>query len=343
MASSKPVTWLVSDVINWFKKKELIINESFQRHSVWAPQAKTLLIDSILNELPMPKIFIRTKIDSKRQTTIKEIVDGQQRIRSIVEFANDEFALSTKSEKFSGKKYSDLSDDDQHIFLGYTITADQLLNATDDDVIDIFARLNSYTVALNSAEKRHAAFQTELKFFVRRMSVKYRWFIEKYNVFTIKQRFRMADDEFFAEIARLVIDGVADGGSEKINKFYETTTDKIFNDSMQKEVESTIDDLISFIENDIGLLMKGHLGKHYQIYAICAAYLCVKGKIPLPKGVDVKNSLLGIDDIISNLGILEREIDDDTNSEFAKASSSSTQRIASRLIRVKTIVNSIGI
>jgi len=173
MATSKPITWLISDVINWFKSKELVINESFQRHSVWSAQAKTLLIDSILNELPLPKIYIRTKIDPKLQKTIKEIVDGQQRIRSIVEFANDEFTLNSKSENFKGKKYSDLTDDIQRNFLGYTITAEQLLNATDDDVIDIFARLNSYTVALNAAEKRHAAYQTELKFFVRRMSVKY--------------------------------------------------------------------------------------------------------------------------------------------------------------------------
>lgn len=219
MATSKPVTWLISDVINWFKTKELIINESFQRHSVWSPQAKTLLIDSILNELPVPKIFIRTKIDPKLQKTLKEIVDGQQRVRSIVEFANDEFALNNKSENFKGKKYSDLTPEVQQAFLGYTLTAEQLLNASDDDVIDIFARLNSYTVSLNATEKRHATFQTELKFFIRRMSVKYRWFIEKYSIFTIKQRFRMADDEFFAELVHLIIKGIQDGGAEKITKF----------------------------------------------------------------------------------------------------------------------------
>ncbi|NJM11558.1 MAG: DUF262 domain-containing protein [Synechococcaceae cyanobacterium SM1_2_3] len=236
VASSKPITWLISDILDWFKSKELIVNESFQRHSVWSPQAKTLLIDSILCELPIPKIFIRTKIDVKRQKTIKRIVDGQQRIRSIVEFANDEFALNNKSDYFEGLKYSNLPEDKQEAFLGYTITAEQLLNATDDDVIDIFARLNSYTVALNAAEKRHAAYQTELKFFVRRMSVKYRWFIEKYLVFTIKQRFRMVDDEFFAELVNLSINGIQDGGAAKVNQFYKDTSDDFFNEVKQKKV-----------------------------------------------------------------------------------------------------------
>lgn len=342
MATSKPITWLISDVINWFKAKELIINESFQRHSVWSPQAKTLLIDSILNELPLPKIFIRTKIDAKLQKTIKEIVDGQQRIRSIVEFANDEFALNNKSDNFKGKKYSDLPDEAQQSFLGYVLTAEQLLNATDDDIIDIFARLNSYTVALNATEKRHASFQTELKFFVRRMSIKYRWFIEKYSIFSIKQRFRMADDEFFAELTRLIIDGVQDGGADKITKFYTKMTDDIFGEIKQKEVEELLDKSINFIDSELGIFLKGNLGKHYQIYAMVAAFLHINGYIPTNTSFPQISTMKTKQDIIDSLGELERELDDGIATDFVKASSSSTQRIATRIVRVKTYISAMG-
>jgi len=342
MPKAKPVTWLVSDIINWFKSKELIINEKFQRHSVWAPQAKTLLIDSILNELPMPKIFIRTKIDAKKQKTIREIVDGQQRIRSIVEFANNDFALSSKSEKYRDLKYSDLSDEDQNNFLSYAITADHLINATDDDVIDIFARLNSYTVALNAAEKRHAAYQTELKFFVRRMSIKYRWFIEKYNIFTLKQRFRMADDEFFAELTRLILHGIGDGGAEKLNKFYKDTTDSDFPDSKQKTTEDTLDSIINFIDTQLGVFMQGILGKHYQIYAISAAYLILL-KIHTHPDIAIKDTkLITTQRMRERFSALEREIDEGMPTIFTKASSSSTQRIASRLIRIKKFIKAMS-
>jgi len=342
MATSKPITWLISDVLNWFKSKELVINESFQRHSVWSPQAKTLLIDSILNELPLPKIFIRTKIDAKRQKAIKEIVDGQQRIRSIVEFANDEFALNSKSERFNGTKYSELSEDAQEAFLGYTITAEQLLNATDDDVIDIFARLNSYTVALNAAEKRHAEFQTELKFFVRRMSVKYRWFIEKYSVFTVKQRFRMADDEFFAELVRLVMDGIEDGGAAKITKFYRDTPDELFDEKKQHNVESLVEEVIRVLDSQFEPFLKGSLGKHYQIYALCAAYFHIKGKIPRMKGMPTLNRLRTKEDSAERLLALEKELDEDVDTDFKKASSSSTQRIRTRKTRIAAFISAIG-
>jgi len=343
VATSKPITWFISDVINWFKTKELIVNESFQRHSVWSPQAKTLLIDSILNELPLPKIFIRTRIDSKLQKSVKEIVDGQQRIRSIVEFANGEFALSNKSERFHGKRYVDLSDELQQVFLGYVLTAEQLLNATDDDVIDIFARLNSYTVALNPAEKRHAAFQTELKFFVRRISVKYRWFIEKYNVFTVKQRFRMQDDEFFAELVRLILVGIEDGGAEKVTKFYETISDKDFDDAKQGLVEAQVDKLIAFLDQDIGVFLKGQLGRHYQIYAICAAILYIQKKIPQKDGYPTLATIARLSQIHSGLIELEREFDEEIQTEFVKASSATTHRISTRAVRVKSFIGCFGV
>ncbi len=344
MATSKPVTWLITDIIQWYKAKELIINDSFQRHSVWTPQAKTLLIDTILNELPLPKIYIRTRIDSKRQVTVKEIVDGQQRIRSIVEFANDEFALNKKSEAYQGKYYKDLTEEEQEQFLGYAITAEQFLNATDDDVIDIFARLNSYTVSLNAAEKRHAAFQTELKFFVRKMSIKHRWFVEKYNIFTIKQRFRMADDAFFAELTRLILDGLCDGGAEKVTKFYKATKDAFFTEEMQKKTESTLDELLNFLDANLSLILKGLLGKHYQIYSLCSAYLYIKELIPKIDDIAVPSQLRAPDDILNNLSMLERELDDDTiNTEFCKASRSSTQRISNRTTRLRTYLDAMGV
>jgi uncharacterized protein with ParB-like and HNH nuclease domain len=282
------------------------------------------------------------QINPKLQKSVKEIVDGQQRIRTIVEFANNELTMNNKSERFHGMKYTDLSEDSQQIFLGYTLTIEQLLNATDDDVIDIFARLNSYTVALNAAEKRHAKFQTELKFFVRRMSVKFRWFVEKYGIFTIKQRFRMQDDEFFAELTRLVVEGIQDGGAEKITKFYQVTSDSIFNDQKQKAVEDTLDQIIHYLDSDLGVFLKGPLGKHYQVYCLSAALLYIQKKIPRVHGLPGLNNFGTHDVIVNRLVQLESDIDEERNTEFVKASSATTQRIATRLVRIRSFIEALG-
>jgi archaellum biogenesis ATPase FlaH len=48
MATAKSISLQVSDIVRWFKDGELVINEIFQRHSVWTTAAKTYLIDTLL-------------------------------------------------------------------------------------------------------------------------------------------------------------------------------------------------------------------------------------------------------------------------------------------------------
>jgi hypothetical protein len=340
MATAKPITWQIADVIQWYRKKELIINERFQRHSVWTPQARTYLIDTILQELPIPKIYVRTILDAKRQTSIREIVDGQQRIRSIYEFANNDFPLSSRSEMFRGKKYSDLTEQDQEKFLGYTLTVEHLLNASDDDVIDIFARLNSYTVILNAAEKRHAKYQTEFKFAVRRCSQFHRSFIERYDIFTTKQRFRMLDDEFFSQVYQLIHDGVVDGGQASIDRFYRLMTDEQFGEKEDKEYRKKIDDAADFFDKHLSAFLKGSLARHYQVLIMFAAYFHQKysiaegqlGTLPARTGLDE------VQNIVNKLAELERAFDSGEKDfeKFIEASSSSTQRLSSRRVRFET-------
>lgn len=348
MATSKPLTLQISDIIQWYRQKDLVINETFQRYSVWTPQAKTYLIDTILHELPIPKIFLRTILDPKRQTSIREIVDGQQRIRAITEFADNKFRLLKRSEDFQGCTYEDLDDDHKNAFLGYTLTAEQLLNATDDDVIDVFARINSYTVTLNSAEKRHAEFQTEFKFAVRKASENFRPFFEKYNIFSLKRRFRMADDEFVAELFSLVLHGVTDGGANKLHKLYKTQDDNKFTDTIHKQIVNEIKFGFEFIETTTPEVLSGFLAKHYQLLMMVAAILHHKFGIPQGQidSMPSRKSLASRDKIIDEIAKLERTFNEENPSHqykrFIEASSSSPQRIASRKIRFAMFVDIFG-
>ena len=51
-------------------------------------------MDSIVREKPIPKIFIRQDIDPKTKTTVREVVDGQQRLRTIFSFLQDGFKIN---------------------------------------------------------------------------------------------------------------------------------------------------------------------------------------------------------------------------------------------------------
>jgi hypothetical protein len=92
-------------------------------------------------------------------------VDGQQRLRTIIDFAEDKFTLGVRAKEFQGLRYSSLSDELKERFLEYRISVDQLMDASDDSVLEIFARLNSYTVPVNAPELRHAKYQGDFRLF----------------------------------------------------------------------------------------------------------------------------------------------------------------------------------
>jgi hypothetical protein len=345
VATSKPITLQVSDLVQWFRKGELVINEMFQRHSVWTTAAKTFLIDTMLNELPIPKIYIRTKIDPASQTSVREVVDGQQRVRTFVDFADDKLKLTSRSEDFAGKKYSTLDEGSQHNFLAYTITVEQLLNASDDDVIDIFARLNSYTVALNAAELRHAQYQTVFKFAVRKASQAFRSFIEKYNVFSVQKRFRMADDAFMAEVIGVLLDGVKDGGDRYLKNLYERLDDDTFTEETRRLTANKLRKVFSYLDTEIGPMLSGPLHRHYHLLMLIAAY--AHHEFGIPRGdlaaIPRRTKTLAPGRVVCDrLAKIERALEADKPpskfNAFVKASTAQTNRIVSRRVRFNEMV-----
>jgi uncharacterized protein with ParB-like and HNH nuclease domain len=77
----------VSDFITWKRSKSLTLSPYFQRRSVWKKGAKSYLIDTVIRGLPIPIIFIRErKNDLDSLEPKREVVDGQQRLRTLFSF-----------------------------------------------------------------------------------------------------------------------------------------------------------------------------------------------------------------------------------------------------------------
>ena len=148
MKSFDSRVYSINDFVEWSKNEQLELNPFFQRRPVWSEKAKSYLMDTIVRGKPIPKIFIRQKINVSTKSSFREVVDGQQRLKAIIDFAEDRLVLSKRAQEFRGLKYSTLSEDQKGEFLEYAIAVDSLVNASTDDVLEVFARLNSYTVSL---------------------------------------------------------------------------------------------------------------------------------------------------------------------------------------------------
>lgn len=149
--------YAISDFSEWYTDGKLDLSPDFQRRSVWSSSAKAFLADTIIRGKPFPKIILMQQF--KDGKTVRVVVDGQQRLRAIFDFINDGIKISrAHNREYAGRTFSELPEEVKEDFLQYEIGCDVLNSAPLSELLDIFARINRYTVKLNSQEMRNATF-----------------------------------------------------------------------------------------------------------------------------------------------------------------------------------------
>lgn len=248
----------VSDLIQWNEKQELELSPKYQRNNVWNEKAKAYLIDTIVRGLPIPPIFMRQQVDVNTKTTHREIIDGQQRVRAILDYiVAESFAIRKAHNKsLGGKHYSELDAEDQEAILEYEILAEVVTEKDDSVVYDMFARLNSNNIVLNKQEVRNSRFWGDFKVLVYRMSAGYRDFFIEHKLFYDKDIARMKDSEMINSMIILIEEGIVAETPAYIDSVYKKY-DQCFpnaDDVEHKLVEimRIMDDIYSYFRGNIG-------------------------------------------------------------------------------------------
>lgn len=345
--ASIPQTYTISDFIEWHGKKQLVLAPDFQRGSVWSPSAKVFLIDTILNDLPMPQIFFRTKIDAASQSTIREVVDGQQRLRSILEFASGKIRLTSKAPKYKGRTYIDLDIEDKERFLSYKVPVVQLINASDADVLEVFARLNSYSVKVTPAELRHAEYSEPVKWAIYDAARDWSLLWNKFGVVSLRESVRLKNTSVMAEMFMILDTGFDDAGEANINRYYKMRKSK--EEAYFKDIRKKTDEIIQEIITEIGDdFYKTTFFDAPNFLALFAAVAYLKGWLPKgrvadglnlrPQAIDWSSAKESLSRIAQSI---EDENDDSVYASFVNATASSTHRLNSRKVRFQIIVGAL--
>ncbi|MCA6368866.1 MAG: DUF262 domain-containing protein [Cytophagales bacterium] len=250
-------TYSINDFLEWDRNKQLELNPKFQRRSVWTDTARSFLMDTIVRGLPIPKFFIRQKLNVQTKQSVREVVDGQQRLRTILSFMKDGFQISKRhNEEFGGLYFSQLDQVDPEIqsnILNYELSVDLLVNMPDVEVLDVFSRLNSYAVILNEQEKLNAVSFGPFKTLSDKVAHNFNIFWLDNKILKDAEILRMADVTLVSDLLIAVITGIK--GKTQIKTMYSTFEKKFDYDTVELEKRFTI--TIQTIQKIFGNQMVG--------------------------------------------------------------------------------------
>jgi hypothetical protein len=243
-------------------RQRIDTNPDFQRPAVWTVAQKRLLIDTILREYDIPKMYWRKVNDSPERY---DVVDGQQRLRAIWSFVDGEFALDSSAEPIDGVAiagctYEGLTDDLKIQFALYTVDVVVLEDTDEDEVREMFLRLQNGT-SLKAQEKRNAM-PGQMREFVKKLT--------EHPVFerTNFNNKRFTFDHVAAQLVCLELAGgptnVKDGD---LNRMYQTHAQFDPQSKVAKSVKRTLDTLAQVFPDKTPELERYNLVALYAVIA----------------------------------------------------------------------------
>jgi Protein of unknown function DUF262 len=197
----------IADIRDWNESGTLLLQPDYQRREVWGNAARVMLIDSVLNEIPMPKIFVSKFIKDKR--TYRSVIDGQQRISTILSYLEDGFQLSNPYVgPYEGMKFSDLPHEVQSDILLYGIDFNEASGLSSEELREVYSRVNKYLVPLNRQELRKADFPGDFLNVAEELANLDS--LDDFGIFNATSRRRSLDVEYVSELLSAQIRGISD-------------------------------------------------------------------------------------------------------------------------------------
>ena len=155
----------IQDFVGLFERNQLNLTPGFQRDSVWKPNDRRKLIESIFQNYPIPSVFLYKHVNDDGKL-VYDVIDGKQRLETILMFQGlgcfrgKRFSVSVPIEphdvaEWDWRKIQ--SNGYEHLLMGYKIQTVEIEGEL-SEIIDLFVRINSTGKSLTSAEKRHARY-----------------------------------------------------------------------------------------------------------------------------------------------------------------------------------------
>ena len=316
----------ISDVRDWKDGCRLELRPDFQRNEVWSKAAQIMLIDTIIKGIPIPKIYIKSII--RNGNTYRVVIDGQQRLTAILKFVKNELALKKPYVgEHQDKKFSELPPEIQNQILRYKIDINEIFNPTDEEIRDLYSRVNKYTVQLNKQELRRADFPGDFIHLAEELSENR--FFEEARIFSVKQRRRMLDVEYIEELLTIILKGIQDK-----KDYLDTVCEEYMQLDNQEEIVNIftgiIDDIARIFDAEKLPMKDTRFKQKSDFYSLFACILELrKGAVLNSQNLESAREILR--EMCDNIG---PQSDDDMYREYATRCLSDANSLSNRQWRV---------
>ena len=169
-----PDKFTIAELAELSRKGRLDVQPKFQRKSIWTDMQRFGLIDSVYRGYPVPEVFLWdvSKDDSDYKFAV---IDGQQRLRGMLDFINEKGIDKKSNPKFrikpikgqiifhddwkkKGKRgvgYKDLTEKQQKRIDNYKVRVRVIQSDKLEEIEDLFHRLNTNVAPVNPQELRN--------------------------------------------------------------------------------------------------------------------------------------------------------------------------------------------
>jgi uncharacterized protein with ParB-like and HNH nuclease domain len=265
--------------IAWFNArrndKSLEISPKFQRRPVWLDRERSSLIETICNGLPFPEVYIQHDTDPETGSERHIVVDGQQRITSILRFIDGEVSLPN-SDPWDGQDFKDLTPEEKNNFWTYNIVVRSLSQTNDLEIRNLFEILNTNNISLNDQEIRNAHYVGAFKQLAERMADNP--LFQTIGLFTARDIRRMLDVEYASELLLLTIEGVTNK-KEMLDFAYANFEEELPREAeYEAEFNISITLLHSLITAENRSFAK-RKSNFYTLYGACLRYYRKNGRV----------------------------------------------------------------
>jgi hypothetical protein len=334
-----PTVQTLSWFINLHRNKQLDLSPTYQRLSFWNEPYREFFVDSILNDFPTSTIFIHQEINDAGQGHY-HVVDGKQRLETIIAFVNNEITVPDSYTKYAGKYFSDFSADDKRRVWDYQLSVESLPDAGEAYLKEVFDRINRNVAKLKPQELRHARFDGRFIEMSERLAPH---LLAGFPNISVADKRRMRDTEYVSTLLVFLVQKEKSTSQADLDKIYSDWDEGLPVQDLDQQyaaVHATIVAIATASGDALQRTRFRNLADYYSLFGAVAELAPTTSLVPLDPA-SISHALCLFAERVEAVR-QDEAIDDAKARNYYEAVRSASNDPGPRRLRIETIKTVIG-